>query len=131
MAKTKEETRTRRKAHIRKKVAGTAEKDRVPFSSPWRTMHFDRVTRVDDVTVATAPTNGGYAVEASVPWSRLGVTPKAGLVLKGDVGVLMGDQGGTITVARHYWSNQATNLVNDVPGEAELQPALWGAFTLE
>ena len=36
-----------------------------------------------------------------------------------------------MTVARRYWSNQATNLVNDVPGEAELTPARWGTFTLE
>jgi hypothetical protein len=27
---------------------------------------------------------------------------------------------------RSYWSNQATMLVNDVPGEIMLVPNLWG-----
>jgi Zn-dependent metalloprotease len=39
--------------------------------------------------------------------------------------------GGTQTIARHYWSNKATGLVNDVPGGADLAPRLWGTFTLE
>ena len=34
-------------------------------------------------------------------------------------------------VARRYWSNKATGLVNDVPGEADLTPALWGTFVLK
>ena len=50
---------------------------------------------------------------------------------RADVGALFADSGGTTTVARHYWSNQATNLVNDVPGEADLTPNLWGTWTLE
>ena len=111
-------------------VPGTAEGARVPFSSPWRTITFDRVVTVKSVTVASAPTPGGYIVEVSVPWSVLGVQPKSGLKLKGDVGVLFGD-GGTQTISRQYWSNKATGLVNDVPGEADLSPRLWGTFTLE
>jgi hypothetical protein len=39
--------------------------------------------------------------------------------------------GGTETIARHYWANKNTNLVNDVPGEAELTPRLWGTFELD
>lgn len=114
-----------------KSVPGTAEKDRVAFSSPWRTIHFDRVTQPADVKVATGPVNGGYCVEAQVSWALLGVKPASGLKLKGDFGVLFADAGGTVTIARQYWSNKATGLVNDVPGEAELAPNLWGEFVLE
>ena len=33
---------------------------------------------------------------------------------------------GTNRDARVYWSNKATGLVNDVPGEIMVQPNLWG-----
>jgi hypothetical protein len=114
-----------------KTVPGTPEAQRVPFSSPARSIYFDRVTQPGDVQMATAGFDRGYLVEARVPWKRLGVTPAAGLTLRGDLGLLFADHGGTITNARHYWSNQATGLVNDVPGEADLTPRLWGSFTLE
>ena len=52
------------------------------------------------------------------------MTPKSGLRLKGDVGVLFGD-GGKQTVFRQYWSNKASGLVNDVPGEADLDSKAW------
>ena len=112
-------------------VPGTPSTARVPFSSPWRTIYLDRVTRPSDAVSASAAIEGGWAVEVSIPWSRLGLTPSAGLSLRGDIGVLAADEGGTLTVARRYWSGRGTNLVNDVPGEAELTPATWGTFTLE
>ncbi len=114
-----------------KKVAGTPEKDKVPFSSPWRTITFDRVTRPAGIELATGPISGGYLVEAKVPWSVLGIAPKAGAKLRGDFGILSADSGGTSCVARQYWNNKATNLVNDVPGEADLAPALWGEIDVE
>ena len=113
-----------------KKAPGAAASEKFDFSSPWRTITFDRVVIARSVTLASAPGKGGYIVEASIPWSDLGITPKSGLRLKADVGVLFGD-GGTQTVSRQYWSNKATGLVNDVPGEADLEPKAWGTFTLE
>lgn len=113
-----------------KKAPGAAASEKFDFSSPWRTITFDRVVVAKSVAVASAPTQGGYIVEVSVPWTVLGVQPKSGLKLKGDVGALFGD-GGTQTISRQYWSNKATGLVNDVPGEADLSPRLWGTFTLE
>jgi hypothetical protein len=83
------------------------------------------------VTITTHPQGGGYGVTVKVPWTDLGIQPASGLKLKGDVGVLFADQGGTTTVARKYWSNKATGLVNDVPGEAMLTPGLWGEFQLK
>lgn len=44
--------------------------------------------------------------------------------------MLFGD-GGTQTVSRQSWSNRATGLVNDGPGEADLEDKAWGTFTLE
>jgi hypothetical protein len=115
-----------------KSVPGTPAKARVPFGSPWRTIFFDRVeVQPAGVQAATGPIAGGYFVEVAIPWSLLGVKPAAGLKLKGDVGILYADNGGTITVSRQYWCNKNTNLVNDVPGEADLTPNLWGEFTLE
>jgi len=70
-------------------------------------------------------------VEAAVPWKVLGIAPKAGLKLKMDVGVLFGNSGGTATISRQYWSNKATGLVSDVPGEADLAPQLWGTLILK
>lgn len=113
-----------------KKAPGAAASEKFDFSSPWRTITFDRVATTRAVTMPSAPGKGGYIVEASIPWSDLGITPKSGLRLKADVGVLFGD-GGTQTVSRQYWSNKATGLVNDVPGEADLEPKAWGTFTFE
>ncbi len=114
-----------------KTVRAAAASEGFDFASPWRTIHFQRVVLAPEVKVATGRIAGGYFVETAVPWKLLGVQPKSGLKLKGDVGVLYGDAGGRETIARHYWSNQNTNLVNDIPGEAELAPKLWGTFELE
>jgi hypothetical protein len=112
-----------------KQVPGTS--TRVPFSSPWRTIYFDRVAPVAEVKFASGPIQNGYFVEAQIPWKTLGIVGQSGLQLRGDVGVLFADSGGTQTTARQYWSNKATGLVNDVPGEADLTPNLWGEFVLE
>ena len=112
-------------------VPGTAEKDRVEFASPWRKVTMDRVAKCPDVSLATAPVQGGYVIEAAIPWAALGLTPKPGLTLKVDFGILSADSTGTTTIARTYWCNKTTNLVNDVPGEAELTPQLWGKLTVE
>jgi hypothetical protein len=114
-----------------KSVEGVAPKDRVPFSSPWRTIYFDRVRALPDVKIAMAPIGGGFVVEAAIPRTSLNIPLQPGMKLKGDVGVLFADSGGTITISRQYWSNKATGLVNDIPGEADLIPRLWGQFELK
>ena len=105
-------------------VPGT--KEPVPFSSPWRTITLDRVTDVSD-KIELAAADGNY--ELAVPLSLLGLEPRPGLELRGDVGILRG-QGG-VTTQRVYWSNKATAIVADVPSEAELRPALWGRWKFE
>ncbi len=119
-------------AILNRKVAPDAPASRkYVFTAPWHTVAFDEVAPAPDVRVATAPAPGGYAVEVAIPWKTLGVTPKPGLTLKGDVGILAADNAGVTTVARRYWSNKVTALVSDVPFEADLTPELWGTFTLE
>ncbi len=114
-----------------KYVPGAAKSEGFGFASPARSIQFDRVVITPDVKIATSPINGGYFVEAAIPWKTIGIVPVSGMKLKGDIGILFGDTGGTVTVSRNYWSNKATNLVNDIPGEGDLQPELWGTFTLE
>jgi hypothetical protein len=102
-------------------VPGTTEP--VPFSSPWRTITLDRV---DDVSaqVELAGHDGNY--ELSIPLKALGLEPKAGQKIRGDIGILRGN--GFQTVQRVYWSNKASGITADVPSEAELTPQLWGTW---
>ncbi len=107
-------------------VSGTSEKDRVPFSSPWRTIYFDRVEDVS-AQLQFAEKDGNY--EISIPLATLGLRADVGATIKGDLGVLRGD--GFQTMQRVYWSNKATGITADVPSEAELTPQLWGSWRFE
>jgi len=104
-------------------VPGTKDADKVPFSSPWRTITLDKV---EDVTaqIQFGADDGNY--EISIPLATLGLKPRQGLRIKGDIGILRGN--GTDTTARVYWSNKAAGITADVPAEASLTPALWGIF---
>jgi hypothetical protein len=104
-------------------VNETLAKDKVPFSSPWRTITFDKVEDVSQ-QIQFAGSEGNY--EISVPLATLGLNAKNGLSIKGDIGILRGQ--GDQTTARIYWSNKATGITADVPSEAMLTPALWGTF---
>lgn len=102
-------------------VKGTKDEDKIPFSSPWRTITFDRV---QDVTadLEFAAKDGNY--EMSIPFETLGFHPQKGSMIRGDIGILRGN--GNETNARVYWSNKATGITADVPAEALLTPQLWG-----
>jgi hypothetical protein len=106
-------------------VPGTKQADKVPFSSPWRTIAFDQVEDVSDlVEFSGSGDDGNY--EISIPLAKLGLRPVKGGRFRGDIGILRGD--GTETHARTYWSNKATGITADVPDEAMLTPGLWGTF---
>ncbi|HET6246632.1 MAG TPA: PA14 domain-containing protein [Tepidisphaeraceae bacterium] len=106
----------------------------VPFSSPLRTIRFDRVDDVSrDVTLAAGEVDepGGAKIsvyEFSIPLATVGLKPAPGQHLRGDIGLLRGN--GFQTLRRVYWSNKAAGLVSDVPSEVELTPRLWGEFVL-
>ena len=70
---------------------------------------------------------GNY--EAAIPLSLIGLTPKPGMQVKGDLGVLRGTIGKT--TQRVYWANKATAITADVPSEAQLLPKLWGTIIFE
>ena len=112
--------------HFQDEVPGTRPSDRIAFISPVHTIYMDAVTNVSD-QIELARHEGNY--EAAIPLSLLGLEPKAGLSLRGDVGVLRGTPGSTRQ--RVYWSNKATGITADVPSEARLQPKLWGTFNFE
>jgi hypothetical protein len=119
----------------RQVVPGTQEPE--PFISPVKRVTMDRIDDVSDaVQVAASPLSPApntYADEVvyefSVPLATLGLAPKPGTSLRGDLGVLRGD--GIETAARVYWHNKTTTFVSDIPGEVELNPGLWGEVRFE
>jgi hypothetical protein len=100
----------------------------VEFASPWRSERVDDVRKLENVKVQVQISEGGYRLEATIPLSELGLGALPGQTLRGDFGVVYGDRLGTVNLSRVYWSNQATGLVNDVPGETMLSPDLWGTI---
>jgi hypothetical protein len=101
------------------------------YTSPVGTKRFDRVEVIAGAKVKVSSAGGRYTVEAAIPFAALGFTPSSGAKLTGDVGFVSSDADGKINVARTYWSNSHTNLVNDEPHEAWLQPHEWGQLTFE
>ena len=111
----------------RHRVAGA--KGPVTFTSPWRSERVDVVMKLASATIAVSRGTGEYRVEASIPLADLGLKPPG--MFRADFGVIYGDPGGAVNMLRSYWSNQATGLVSDVPGEIMLHPNLWGTLTLK
>jgi hypothetical protein len=103
-----------------------ADKKPVVFECPWRKHAVDSVTLVPDAKAAIQRGGDSYTVELCVPLAALGFKPEAGRDYKADLGAVFSDATGTNRAARVYWSNKATGLVNDVPGEIMAQPNLWG-----
>jgi hypothetical protein len=112
-------------------VLSVGERQPRQFSSPTGSEAFDRVVVLPDAKVAIQRTGKGYTLEAAVPLSALGFAPKAGMVARGDVGVIFSDPGGSRNVLRAYYANKDTAIVNDIPSEARLEPAKWGAVRIE
>lgn len=111
----------------RHRVPGTTTP--VPFASPWRTENVDVVRRLDAAKLNVAiGRDGRYVVEAAIPLADLGLKPVPGRDYRADFGAIFGDPDGQMNQLRSYWSNQATGLVNDVPGEIMLFPNTWGTI---
>ena len=100
----------------------------VEFASPWRSEKVDDVRKLERAEIKVQTWEGGYRVEAKIPLEELDLRALRGQTLRGDFGVVYGDRQGTVNLSRVYWSNQATGLVNDVPGETMLAPDLWGTI---
>jgi hypothetical protein len=67
-----------------------------------------------------------YFVEAAIPFADLGLTPKAGLKIRGDFGATHSNKAGNDTALRSYWCNQTTGLVSDEVFELQMAPRNWG-----
>ena len=113
----------------RHRVPGAKDKEGVIFQSPWRSEKVDVVRQLTTAKIDVQRSSNEYRVLVTVPLSELGLEKVAGQKLRGDFGVIYGDAEGTTNIFRNYWSNQATGLVNDVPGEIMLSPRLWGDVT--
>ena len=70
-----------------------------------------------------------YVVEAAIPLKSIGLAPEKNLKLQGDIGVTHGDEVGSDTVLRTYWSNQQTGIVADEVFELKMSPNNWGMLT--
>ncbi len=103
----------------------------VTFTSPWRSETVDDVRLLEDAKVAVRREKERYSLEVSVPLADLGWQPQAGATYRCDLGVIFGDSAGTVNLLRSYWANEATGLVNDVPGEIMLSPFQWGDLKVE
>ncbi|MDP7023396.1 MAG: sugar-binding protein [Kiritimatiellia bacterium] len=93
----------------------------------------DDVVPLDDLSVRTALEEDGYVVECAIPWKELGVTPRSGLTLLGDVGVIYGNEGGTRNAIRYMWSDKSSivSINNDLPSEVRIRPNQWGTWMLD
>jgi len=104
-------------------------KSPMDFSSPWRSERVDRVSEIKSAHISVQLGDGTYTLIASAPLAELGLPPAGQPAeLRGDFGVIYGDSAGSMDVLRSYWSNQATGLVNDVPGEVMITPRLWATL---
>ncbi|MCA9246605.1 MAG: hypothetical protein KDA42_05800, partial [Planctomycetales bacterium] len=98
----------------------------IEFTSPWRGEKVDNVVRLASATINIKTNNGAYEVWFDVPLADLDFAPRSETTYRADFGVTFGDAAGADTNLRSYWSNQSTNLVDDIPGEIMLAPNLWG-----
>jgi len=108
------------------KPAGSEVARNVRYVSPVSEVTFDAVYRLAKVQVAVAQTADGYILEAAVPCEQLGLTPKPGTTIAGDIGVIISNETGSEPARRIYWSNRNTIVISDLPTEARLEPQQWG-----
>ncbi|MFO0825118.1 MAG: hypothetical protein U0792_18685 [Gemmataceae bacterium] len=104
------------------------------FESPVKKHMFQSVATLGDVRVGSKPTKTGYIVEVRLPCDRIDLRDCGpGLRLRGDIGLLWGNEAGLATERRAYLFNRgpAAAVVSDTPTEAELHPAEWGVWVFE
>ncbi|HEY3331681.1 MAG TPA: hypothetical protein VGK19_16745 [Capsulimonadaceae bacterium] len=93
--------------------------------------HVDVLKVLDTAKVAIDRKAGSYDIRVTVPLADLGFRPEPGKLYRGDFGIVYGDAAGSIDELRMNWHNKDTGLVADLPGEARIEPAKWGTFTIE
>ena len=91
---------------------------------------FDLIRKLTSARVAVRRGNGFYTLEAAVPLKDLVPDPKHLGDLRGDAGVIFADESGRSRSLRLYTYNRHTEMISDIPSEALLQPAEWGALVM-
>ncbi len=101
------------------------------FTSPTGTETYERVTILDNATVAVKTTPDGYTLEACIPMASIGFVPLENKLYPVDFGILYGDPGGAKTILRAYWANRHTTITGDIPTESRIQPPYLGKAQIE
>ena len=116
----------------RPKVAGFTGQP-IVFTSPSGKESFDRIETWTDVPLACEKTETGFNAVLTLPLARIGLKLRPGTLQRMDVGYLFGNQTGSATSTRAYWSNHSftAGVTQDIPHESRLEPAQWGSATVE
>ena len=112
-------------------VAPASQRQPRTYSSPTGALQFDRVLELSEARVSVARRADGYVLEAAVPLAAIGLRPQPGATLRGDVGVIDSDAGGSRNVLRTRYGDQDVAIVNDIPSEARLNPTNWPVLKVE
>ena len=76
------------------KLGPTNQPDDFGFLFGWNNpVASERLGRTTGVLFSTATISGGYTVEVAIPWTTLGASPSAGMILGFDLGVYESDAG--------------------------------------
>jgi len=96
-----------------------------------RDYRMDYVDILPGARIEVKRRDGGYTLEAALPFASLGFRPASGQSLRGDFGATHGDAQNERTRLRTYWSNLNTNLVDDQVFELQMTPRNWGELFFE
>ncbi len=96
------------------------------YHSPVMNYPVDRVEILKSAAVSVKKESDRYTLTAKIPLAELGLKVEPGMALPGDLGIIASDVAGMTNTARIYRFNIDTNLLNDLPGEAQLNPKKWG-----
>jgi len=125
------------------KMVATVYRPKIPAGEKQNPAHYETassgaedyedVSPWNDIPMHCSADKDSYVVEVAVPWERLGIAPKAGSILLGDVGVIYGNKGGTRNAIRYMWADKSPEISinNDIPSEVRLHPNQWGKLILE
>ena len=105
----------------------------IVFKSPTGSESFDEIVVMKAVELDYQKTSNGFKAVVTIPLVLIGLSPQKGMPIYLDIGYLYGNVTGSMVAARSYWNNNgfSANVVNDIPNESRLEPALWGKASVD